>query len=386
MKKLQFLSAETEKKKVAVKQKKAAGDAWYAERGTDDDVVLSSKVTLCRNLANFPFPSRLTPIDDEHIQAIVFDAFNRCQNADDFHSLKISALDKTGFQIMCERGILDENCRSEGAVILRNDGILSCTVDSGDHIRMSAFSSGLELESLSNFLRETDEKLQGCIQYAASYDFGYLNENLLESGSGMKLSVRLHLPALTLMERLPSLIRDTEKDSLSLRGCFGAGGATLISCLGGKGSSLGFYYILENRDSCTGSELEQLTNIVTWVKRIVMMERSERDACAKGIPSQIKNYIHRAVSIARSSVFIKFREAVEIISAVKLGRDLQLLTGVDEKSLHALLYRIQNGHLEYVLKNGLFTFEDDINSSVQRSDNMRSRILQEAFEDIKLSL
>ncbi|MBP5251943.1 MAG: hypothetical protein J6Z17_05975 [Treponema sp.] len=367
-------------------EKKSINDAWYAKEGAEQDVVISSRITLSRNLANFPFPSRLTPTDDEHIQAIVFNAFNHLENADMFNLIKISALDKTGFKIMCERQVLDENCSSSGALIMRNDGILSCSINNSDHVKLSFFSSGFNLDELKNNVYQVDSKLQENIQFAASYDFGYLNESLFDCGSGMKFSVRLHLPCLSFSSQIPELMQELEKDGLVLSGCFGAGGATVVSALGGKGSALGFYYELESKSSTCGSEIEQLSNIATWVKKIISMERTERKRCLKEQPCLVKNFIHRSVALARSSVFIKFREAVEIISAVKLGKELSLLTGIDSSSLHALLYRIQDGHLEYVLKSDTCSFEDDIVTDVQKCERLRSLILSEAFDDIILSV
>ncbi|MBO4404729.1 MAG: hypothetical protein J5780_05295 [Treponema sp.] len=366
---------------MSVKTGEYSGDAWYTAAGKDDDVVLSSKVSLVRNLANFPFPSRLSPSEDEHIQAIVLDSFNRMDNAADFHTVKISSLDPNGFKIMCERGILCET-DSRGALILRNDGRLSCTVNTGDHVVLSSFSSGSDMESVADFLSGIDSKLQESIQFAASCDFGYLNSSIFDSGSGMKLSFTFHLPCLTFSGKIPSLVRDVEADKLSLKGLFGAGGATVVSFSGGSGSSLGFYYTLETASSTGGSEMEQLLNIVSWAKRITDIERTERSDSAARMNAYMKNFIQRSTALSKASLFLSFREAVEIISAVKLGKDTGLLDGIENSALHALLYRIQDGHLGYVLKNGRFDFEKDVSSEAQRIQWLRSMTLRETFEGI----
>ena len=359
-----------------------SGDAWYTAAGKDDDVVLSSRVSLARNLANFPFPSRLSPSEDEHIQAIVFDSFNRMEDAADFHTVRISALDSNGFKIMCERGILSE-ADSRGALILRNDGPLSCTVNTTDHVLLSSFKSGSDMDGLKAFLSGIDSKLQESIQFAASCDFGYLNSSIFDSGSGMKLSFSRHLPCLTFSGKIPSLIRNLQEDSLLLSGLFGAGGATVISFSGGAGSSLGFYYKLQTKASSSGSEMEQLVNIVSWAKKITEMERSERSVFSKKMNSGMRNFIQRSTALSEASLFVSFREAVEIISAVKLGKDTGFLGGIEDSVLHALLYRIQDGHLGYVLKSGNFDFEDDVSSEFLKIQRLRSMILRESFRDIK---
>ncbi len=97
--------------------------------------------------------------------------------------------------------------------------------------------------------------------------------------------------------------------------------------------------------------------------------------------------MYRAVARARSSMFVSLREAISIISGVKWGKDMGFLTGIDDTELHALLYRIQEGHLEYVLKNGILNFEKEVNDVPQKkNERLRALILQEAFQDIKLAL
>ena len=88
--------------------------------------------------------------------------------------------------------------------------------------------------------------------------------------------------------------------------------------------------------------------------------------------------------MAKSSFFVSLREAIDIISGVKFGKDMGIFSGVEEAELHALLYRVQEGHLEYVLDNGKFKFEKDIQDNRPRKiERLRALILQEAFENIE---
>ena len=48
-------------------QQNASPDSWYALEGKNQDVVLSTRASLVRNLANFPFPSILDENESERI-------------------------------------------------------------------------------------------------------------------------------------------------------------------------------------------------------------------------------------------------------------------------------------------------------------------------------
>ncbi|MBO6176672.1 MAG: hypothetical protein J6O39_03940 [Treponema sp.] len=361
-------------------------DAWYAQCGSECDVALSTKVRLSRNLANFPFPARLSPGEGDRIQAILLDAFNKV-DGENFHAINISALDKVSARIMAEREILDDELQTEGGIILRNDGRFSGVVNVRDHICISSYNAGFEVEKAYSAVSEFDDELQKYVQFAASYDFGYLNSSLVDSGSGMRICVRLHLPSLSLLKRIPALVRECSDDGFVLSASFGSGGASAITSLNSASSALGFFYNLENVSSVAGSELEQTAGMASEIKKIIDMERNARTQVFALMKSDIRNGMKRSVAIARASVFITLREAIDIISMLKFAKDLGVLSGIDDEQLHALLYRIQNGHLEFVMKSGSFKFENDVDENpVRKVEKLRALTLQESFENIVLSV
>lgn len=371
---------------IRVKSESNLNDAWYAQCGNESDVALSTKVRLSRNLANFPFPSRLSPGENERIQAILLDAFNKV-DGENFHAINISALDKVSYRIMSEREILDRDFQTEGGIILRNDGKFSGTVNVKDHICMSSYTAGFDIEKTYDNVSSFDDKIQKYVQFAASYDFGYLNSNLLDSGSGIKISVRLHLPSLSLLKKIPSLIKECADDGFILSAAFGSGGASAITSLNSSGAALGCFYNLENYSSVCGTELEQTASAASVIKKIIDMERNARSQAFALLKTDIRNSMKRSVALARASIFVTLREAIDIISMMKFARDLGVLKGIDDEELHALLYRIQDGHLEFVMKSGSFKYENDINEKhIRKIEMLRALILQEAFDNIILTV
>ena len=232
--------------------------------------------------------------------------------------------------------------------------------------------------------RSIDALLQKHIQFAASYDYGFLTSSVMDAGSGMRLSIRVHLPSLSMLGRIRGAIQALSSSNVAFRASYGAGSGGAVSGNGGSGTSLGSYYDVYTVDSQTGSEYDQIASIVAAGKKIAELERLAREECGKTMESEVRNCLYRSIALARSSLFISLREGIDIISGIKWGLDMKLASGIEDSELYALLFRIQEGHLEYVLKNGSFTFEADVEGSkIKKEERLRAIIFQEAFSNIK---
>lgn len=371
---------------MAKKNNSAVSDAWYASPGKNQDVVISSCSILRRNLANFPFSIKLNEPEAERIQSIVFDAFNYLSNAEEYHAVSVNKLDDVGRKIMQERSIIDfnQNEKSESGIIMRNDGWLACTVNTEDHVVLSSFKTGFSLDDTTKSIYEVDEELQKHVQYAASYDFGYLTNSILNSGSGLSLYVVLHLPACSLLKQIGPLAQKLSEEGFELSARYNSGGYENISGYTNRVASLGSYYKLTTKSSASGTEFEQLATMKIAVQEVLNSELNARKKCHTSHLTEIANYTYRSLALAKSSFFINLKESVDIISGVKFGADIGILSGIKDTELHALLYRIQDGHLEYVLNTGKFKFEKDIQDNKEKQiERLRALILQESFEEIE---
>ncbi|MFA6937057.1 MAG: hypothetical protein WCQ67_02370 [Treponema sp.] len=350
--------------------------AWYSCSGKDDDVILSTRIRLARNLADFPFPPKLQESDSIRIQEIAFDVFNHFENSEKYQAVSVEKLDPLGSRILQERGIIDSTEGKNLGIVMRTDGKVSCTVNVVDHVRISSFVSGFDVDGALKLCREVDEEMQKKIQFAASYDFGYLTTSVKDAGSGMKISFRVHLPSLSALGKIESIATEMSKKNISFSASYGAGEI---------GSSLGSYYQISTVNCFTGNEFDQIAEITSEVEKIVELERSARSKCNEQMPTNARNQIYRSFGVSQFSKFLTLRESIDLIGGIKWGKDLQLLTGIEYSELHALLYRIQEAHLQFAIKNGNFNFEEDIADNTERKVcRLRALVLQESFEDIHL--
>ena len=358
-------------------QTAAGTDAWYAYAGPENDVVLSTRVRLARNLANFPFPTHFKLDDAERVQSLVFDSFAHGQNPDRFQALATSDLDELGAKILTERGVLTDGVQKApgSGIVMRTDGKIACTVNDGDHVRISAFVPGLDGDAAYALCHELDAQLQQTLQFAASYDFGFLTSRITDCGSGMKVSMRVHLPSISFNGKLADCFKTLQEKGVDIAACFGSGQ--------GQGTSLGAYYQIATRNSAVGSEFDQMAAIVAAVKYLAECERREREAVLQQRPTELQDAVLRAYALAKFSSLMPQRESVDIIAKLKWGKDTGLVSGIADSELCALLYRIQDGHLQFVLKNGTFHFPADIaEDRALQAQRLRALIVQEAFEPL----
>lgn len=372
----------------------SSGEAWFTEDGPENDVVLSTRIRLARNLADFAFPPILKEDDVDRIQSLVFDAFSKIENPERYQTVFVEILDFYSKQILGERGILPEKDISQRNInqvqhdnirtfpclpglVLRTDGRVSCLINGQDHIHISSFISGYNPQEVWNTCRNLDIFLQQHLQFAASYDFGFLTSYINESGSGMRISVWILLPGLFHQNKLKELF-----DSVAKKQC------TIKPALGGTNlpfGALGNIYQLSTNSSFSGNEEDQITEFTALVNSISAMEREARQTFFETKNTIFKHFIYRMYALAHYSRFLECSEAIEILSTLYLGVSLDVIKNIKKNDLHAMMFRVRNAHLEFLRRNGNFSFEKDvIKDRSLMIARLRALLLQEAVENIQI--
>lgn len=352
-------------------------DVWYTADGPDSDIVLSSRVRYARNLSGFVFPLAIKADDAERVQSIVFDAFNHLDMSENYQIVRMTNVDALGKRILSERGIIGSDAGSEPwkGVVIRNDGVLSATVNIEDHLRIAAFYPGLSLSSCYACVSLIDAEIQKKVQYSALADFGYLTSSILNIGSGMKASVLVCLPALCMNEMLDRVIREYLSQGFTVRGYYGSD----------QGTSLGCLYQISNSSGADGDIPMQIARMEQATKKLVELERRSRQELKTSSPTTLENSVFRAIVTAKYARFVSFHESVDLIHRIKLGLNLGLITGIENKDITALLYRVQTAHINFVILTESIIIEDDIHSEELRLDRLRAMVMQEVLKSADIS-
>lgn len=344
--------------------------SWFAQPGNYDDVILSTRVRLIRNLADFPFPSRMSQDDVERIKSLAYDAFSGDEN---YKFIDMADLTAPGVQILKDKNIL-KNQKCSAVVLNYVDESTSCLINEADHIKLSTFVSGLDCEKAMSKAYKLDEFLQQKLQFAASIDFGYLTSHIKDCGSGMKISVRIFIPSIVLSGNLEAIVSIVQEKKLTIKPVFKTEAiADFSNCI----------FDIAASNSSDGNEFDQMAVIQSVGMLILKTERKIREEFADNNPTVVLNFFKQNYAKALYSLLLSYEEGVSIVSAVKWGLQLRLITGVTDSELNALFFRLKDGHLKYLCDNFSFTFEEDIKSSQNlQIKRLRTIVIQQAFEGI----
>ncbi|MGP1457705.1 MAG: hypothetical protein ACTTKL_00095 [Treponema sp.] len=358
---------------------------WYSEDGECSDTIVSSRVRLARNLANFPFPAYFKSDDFLRVQALVFDAFGDRSKDSSFgyHVIDCRVLDENGRRILEERGVLKTQSElqtralgSESGLVMSKDGRIACALNSGDHVRLSYFSTGLSVRRAHFECARVDSALQDKLQFVSTADFGYLTAYFCDAGSGMKISARIHIPSVLRAGRVSSLSDALAKSGLSL---------SPLYQFSAQMNPAPAFFTVATTSAAGGTEIDQIASFEAACRFIIETENKIAADFADYKSVVVRNAIIRAYSAAKTSLLISYPESLSMISDLKFGKKIGYLQGIDDNAFCGLLYRVQDGHLTYLMNNGNFTFENDLATNIQlKLDRLRAIIMQETLSNVAL--
>lgn len=328
---------------------------WYVQTGKDLDIVISSRIRLARNIKGIPFTTKCKPEDLEKVINIMNNEVNSLG-----YGLKLFRMDKidnvTKLSLI-EKHLISpefvaktENSITQNlkAILLNDDENICIMVNKEDHLRIQVFSAGLDLENLKNLIVEIDEKIDEACHYSCDRKYGYLTTCPTNVGTGMKVSVMVHLPALTITGNINKVLQIVNSFGMNIRGLYGEGT-----------QSLGNIYQISNNQSLGLTEDEIVKNLNIITSKIIEQERLARKNLTKE-PLELEDRICRSYGILTNARKLTSEECLKLWSDVKLGMDLGIIEGLTDLKVNKIRINSQSGNLQKYLGNNLNAYERDI--------------------------
>lgn len=325
---------------------------WLRAAGPESDVVISSRLRLARNLAPFPFLSRLTAEQRAVIIREIEDAVKRSnflKNAFFVSSDELSKIDK---QFLLERHLVSrELFLEEGktAVAITPDEMVCLMVIEEDHLRLQVFQSGLNLVEAWRIADGIDSELAKELEYAFDGTLGYLTACPTNVGTGLRASCMLHLPSLVLTKQVHKVLQALSKLNLAVRGLYGEG--TQAS---------GNFFQFSNQITLGQPEDEIISNLEGVIRQVITHEREAREYLKKKRKAKMEDQIWRALAALKAARIMSSSEAIQLLSLVQVGIDVGVLEGqVSHADLNQLFLLIQPAHLQKLSGKELGAAERD---------------------------
>ncbi len=335
---------------------------WMKGSGPHSDVVMTSRVRLARNLRGFPFPGFSQEHQRVELLRTARPVVENLSDMRDGYSVDYSELSKIRKQVLVERHLVSREhaARSTGcAVVVDRRQSLSIMINEEDHFRIQGIRPALNLRSAYELVDRADSKLESLLPYAFDSKLGYLTACPTNLGTGMRASVMMHLPALVLTEQINPVIKAVGKIGLAVRGLYGEGT-----------EALGNLFQISNQHTLGESEPDIITQIEKVIEGVVRSEQTARAKLLEDHSTMLNDQVGRAFAILRYAHVLTSKEALNLLSMLRLGTDLDLITNCDRSVLDLLLLEIQPAHLQLNAARELSPEERD----VTRAEITRTRL------------
>lgn len=315
---------------------------WFTKNGKDSDVVVSSRVRLARNLDNYTFPGFMKNVDETDVQDKVLSAFTRLSDYKNYTILYLDAISPLERRILMERNIItQEYSISKGkAVVLKENGEISAMINNEDHIRLSCIQSGSALREAYEVVNKIENELDGYLKFAFSLKLGYLSSNLTNLGTGIKVSLIVHLPALFMTSLINKALKAITQVGFSVKGFFHDGP-----------SSLGNMYQLSNIITLGQTEEQIIESLLNVLQPLIEYERKAREELLNKKGIEFEDKIFRAYGILTQCRTITSREAIDLLSYIRLGIGMDIIKGISINKITSLLILCQKSHIQKIMSN-----------------------------------
>lgn len=312
---------------------------WLRATGPESDVVISSRLRLARNLAAYPFLSRLATAQREAIIQEVGDVVKGSDFLKQAHYLTSSDLSELDRQFLLERHLVSRELfleEGQSAVAITPDEMVSLMVIEEDHLRLQTFQSGLNLVEAWRIADEIDSELEKTLEYAFDANLGYLTACPTNVGTGIRASCMLHLPSLVLTKQVHKVLQALSKLNLAVRGLYGEG--TQAS---------GNFFQFSNQITLGQPEEEIISNLEGVIRQVITHEREAREYLKKKRKAKMEDQIWRALAVLKAARMMSSSEAIQLLSLVQVGIDVEVLPSqVTHTDLNQLFLLIQPAHLQ----------------------------------------
>ena len=338
---------------------------WLRGNGPMSEVVISSRIRLARNVAGHNFLSRCSRAQRNSLETKIRTALlaETDQFAKGLFYVDLADAPEIDRQLLVERHLISKpHATAEGArgVAVGEEESVSVMVNEEDHLRIQVLKSGLQLEEAWEQINQIDDVLESQLDFAFHPRFGYLTACPTNVGTGIRVSVMLHLPALKLTGEIEKVFRAAKDMKLAVRGLYGEGT-----------EATGDFYQISNQTTLGKVEediIQDFKHVV--IPKIIDYEHHARRTLLNERLTALDDKVHRAYGVLRAARMITSEEVLLMLSHLRMGVNLGRLQGIEIRTINEMLLMSQPAHLQKLMGKKL---EGDARRAA-RADFIRKKL------------
>lgn len=314
--------------------------SWFGG-GSDvvSEVVISSRIRLARNIAGYEFLPCLSPVRQRQLEDRLREILLSIDLGKKVFFIDIDQASDVERTLLTERYLISRRHalgKGPRGVVIAEDEAFTAMIHEEDHLRIQVFAAGLQLNACWERINRIDDAIEQNIDYAFDPRLGYLTACPTNLGTGIRVSVMLHLPGLKMTGQIEKFINAARDCDMAVRGLFGEGT-----------EAIGDFFQLSNQVTLGISEKQVVDDFTTnIVPRIIAYETQSRQALLEQRPQLLDDKIYRALGVLRSACLISSQEALFLLSNVRLGVNLGRIKNIDIATINELFMLTQPAHLQ----------------------------------------
>lgn len=337
---------------------------WMREYGPENDIVLSTRIRLARNLTKEKFPIIADEKELDNISLKIKNKYNS-RTFNEYKNLEyISMSDLTHVEkkVLVEKHLISPHlarARSTGVLISENEKV-SVMINEEDHIRIQIYFPGFQINEALDAAFAFDDWLEKDLDYAFDLKRGYLTSCPTNTGTGMRASVMVHLPGLVLTKRIERMLPVINQLGFIVRGIYGEGT-----------EATGNVFQISNQITLGKSEADIVEELRMIVIQLIDQEREARVGLLNKSKIMLEDKVYRSFGALKYSRVMESKEVAVRISDIKLGLDLGIIEGLSRSILNELITLTQPGFLQHYAGKIL---------TVEERDKLRAKLIRERLK------
>ena len=331
-----------------------------------DKTVVSTRIRLARNIEGYPFPSHLK--DERQAKEIIRLVSSAVSRLYEFKLYYMDVISEEEALSLVENHLISPNLvktrNCSAALINRREESVSIMINEEDHLREQCIVKGLELKHAYEVMSEIDSRISGSMKFAFDEQLGYLTACPTNIGTGLRASVMIFLPALSLSGIMPKVIRSISRLGLTVRGIYGEGS-----------EAEGYMYQISNEVTLGVSEEEILSQVEEVVKKVCRLEEAERLKLKQGGNAlEIQDNCMRSLGILTNCAKLSTGELIKLSSNVKLGACLGYIPIDDVSLIDDLVVKMRPSNINAAAARQLTPIERDVYRAKYVSESLKKSI------------
>ena len=288
---------------------------WFSGSGPSADVVISSRIRLARNLAGHKFLSRCSNTEKTAILKKLKEAVMSLSLGDEISYIGIDKAPALDRNFLVERHLISRHHafgKGPRGVVIAKKEFFTAMINEEDHLRIQVIKGGLQLSQCFEQINKIDDEIEAKVDYAFSPRYGYLTACPTNLGTGIRVSVMLHLPALKMTGQIEKFFNSARSMNLAVRGLFGEGT-----------EAAGDFYQISNQATLGISEADIVSQFEkSIIPEIVEYENAARNQLLDKESGLLDDKISRAMALLRNAQLISSQEAIFLLSHLRMGLNI----------------------------------------------------------------